>query len=111
MLPSFVGAVRADVRAGDVHRDGCASFGTPFPKDRFVPKRFRYRESAAKRSVMIKLMVWGVVFYFIYRYFMLKQAVREGQRRESLHQRMQDARSTGPSSEDKGEYIDYEEVK
>lgn len=65
----------------------------------------------AKSIVMIKIMIWGVLLYFIYRYFQLKQAVREGQRRESLQHRMQDTRSAGVSSDENGEYIDYEEVK
>ncbi len=93
--------------AGKRPRQPLDSVGRPAGAGAVPPAR----ESMAKSIVMIKIMIWGVLLYFIYRYFQLKQAVREGQRRESLQHRMQDTRSTGVSSDENGEYIDYEEVK
>lgn len=60
---------------------------------------------AKKQPVMTKLLIWGIVIYFVYRWVQQKTALNEGPHRQNF----QDNRKKEPV--DEGEYIDYEELK
>lgn len=53
---------------------------------------------------MIKLLITGLIIYFIYRYFIAPPAIDKTGQKQELHQ--QNSQGKG----DDGEYIDYEEV-
>lgn len=59
---------------------------------------------------MLKLIFWGIVGYFVYRYFQLREQIKEGRRQDAIRQ--QQYREPEQKKQDKdGEFIDYEEVK
>lgn len=63
---------------------------------------------------MFKLLFWGAIIYGIYRYFQMKDQLREGRYREHMQQQQQFPPKQEPSADKRkndGEYIDYEEVK
>ncbi|MCB0522641.1 MAG: hypothetical protein H6577_10950 [Lewinellaceae bacterium] len=59
---------------------------------------------------MIKLLIWGVIGYFIYQYFQNKFGLKEGGKQDSIHHHHyhEDKKQ---SKDDEGDYIDYEELK
>lgn len=59
---------------------------------------------------MLKLIIWGIVGYIIYRYFQLKSQVKEASRQEFLN-RQQPPTPQHEKREVQAEDIDYEEIK
>lgn len=68
---------------------------------------------------MLKLLLWGIIGYIVYRYFQMKEQIKESRRQEALHenrqrqadQASQSAGNTKERKKTEGDYIDYEEVK
>ncbi len=63
---------------------------------------------------MFKLLFWGAIIYGIYRYFQMKDQLREGRYREHIQQQQQHhtkQEATTEKQQGEGEYIDYEEIK
>lgn len=58
---------------------------------------------------MLKLLVWGIIGYFVYRYFQSKLGLMKGG--ESPFNRFRQPPPEPPKKEEEGEYIDYEEIK
>lgn len=54
---------------------------------------------------MTKLLIWGLVLYFAYRWVQKKVTLAEGNTRQGFQDTQQD------DVVDEGEYIDYEEIK
>ena len=61
---------------------------------------------------MIKFLVTGLILYFMYK-FMFKSSLKEGQRQENIRQEgdIDIRRESKNPREDRGEFIDYEEVE
>lgn len=57
---------------------------------------------------MFKLIITGLIVYFIYRFFIKTPALRPSEQDQPtpIHKES----GNGPEPEDEGEYIDYEEV-
>jgi hypothetical protein len=70
-------------------------------------------------TTMLKLLFWGLIGYVIYRYFQMKEQLKEGRYRDFVQHRGQSHEGQQPSNRDAttdkqkdgGEFIDYEEVK
>jgi hypothetical protein len=62
---------------------------------------------------MLKLLFWGLIGYVVYRYFQMKEQLKEGRRREYVHQQQPPPKQEASPDKQKneGEFIDYEEVK
>ena len=63
---------------------------------------------------MLKLLFWGVIVYVVYRYFQMKEQLKEGRQRDfEQHQAQAQPRqqATPEKMKNDGEFIDYEEVK
>lgn len=65
---------------------------------------------------MLKLLFWGVIGYVVYRYFQMKEQIKESRQRDAIHQHQQKRQGDSPSASKRsknedGDYIDYEEVK
>ena len=59
---------------------------------------------------MLKLLFWGFIGYIVYRYFQMKEQLKEGRRRDFMEQ--QNRRDATPEKmKNEGEFIDYEEIK
>lgn len=54
---------------------------------------------------MLKLLFWGLVLYFVYRWVQIKRALADGNKQQKFQERQNNHHS------DEGEYIDYEELK
>jgi|GEM_PF-2890980 len=63
---------------------------------------------------MIKLLFWGLIGYVVYRYFQVREMMRENRHRQFEQQQRQqkfsDASANGKTKSE-GEFIDYEEIK
>jgi hypothetical protein len=60
---------------------------------------------------MFKLLIWAAVIYGVYRYFQLKERLKQAnQQRHIPHDNFQQNPSA-PKEEKGGDYIDYEEIK
>jgi hypothetical protein len=59
---------------------------------------------------MIKLLIWGVIGYFLYNYFKNKFALNAGNKQDSIHHHYHQEQQKKPKDDD-SEYIDYEEMK
>lgn len=61
---------------------------------------------------MVKFLVTGLILYFMYK-FMFQSSLKAGQRRENIRQEGDDdiRRESKNPREDRGEFIDYEEVE
>lgn len=77
----------------------------------FVYKGLCSRLTFVKNQfTMIKLLFWGFIGYVVYRYFQMKQTLKEGRHRDFMEQqRRQEA--TPEKRKNDGEFIDYEELK
>lgn len=65
-------------------------------------------------NTMLKLLFWGFIGYIVYRYFQLKEQLKEGRHRDFMQQQQQEQHAQQASPEkmqNDGEYIDYEEIK
>lgn len=63
---------------------------------------------------MIKLLIWGVIGYFLYQYFQNKFGLKQGDRQDSIHHHQYHSsndKKNKPKQDDDGEYIEYEELK
>jgi hypothetical protein len=62
---------------------------------------------------MFKLLFWGAIIYGIYRYFQMKDQLREGRYREHIQQQQHHTKQEANTEKQQGEgeYIDYEEIK
>lgn len=62
---------------------------------------------------MLKLLFWGVIGYVVYRYFQMKQQLKEGRHRDFAENQAQRSRqeATPEKQQNDGEFIDYEELK
>ncbi len=63
---------------------------------------------------MIKLLFWGLIGYIVYRYFQMKEKLKEGRRREFMEsgqQHEKERNATPDKVKNEGEFIDYEELK
>jgi hypothetical protein len=59
---------------------------------------------------MLKLIFWGIIGYIVYRYFQIREQIREARRQDAIHH--QHHREPAPKKqEEDGEFIDYEELK
>ena len=78
---------------------------------RFVYKGLWSRRTFVQNKfIMIKLLFWGFVGYIVYRYFQMKERLKEGRRRDFMEQQnRRDADTEKTKNED--EFIDYEELK
>ena len=54
---------------------------------------------------MIKLLIWGLAIYFVYRWVQKSAALKSGNTRQHFERHQQNDKA------DEGEYIDYEEIK
>ncbi len=59
---------------------------------------------------MLKLIFWGIIGYVIYRYFQMREQIKEGRRQDAIHNQQPHEPQQNQQSQD-GEYIDYEELK
>ena len=78
---------------------------------RFVYKGLWSRRTFVQNKfIMIKLLFWGFVGYIVYRYFQMKERLKEGRRRDFMEQ--QNRRDAAPEkTKNEDEFIDYEELK
>lgn len=64
---------------------------------------------------MLKLLFWGLIGYVVYRYFQMKEQLKEGRYRDFVQHREQPQGTKPEAAPDKrqneGEFIDYEEIK
>ncbi|MCC6724423.1 MAG: hypothetical protein IT258_07925 [Saprospiraceae bacterium] len=63
---------------------------------------------------MFKMLFWGLIAYVVYRYFQMKDQLKEGRHREYMqqHEAPRSTKETPPNTrKDEGEFIDYEELK
>ncbi len=60
---------------------------------------------------MIKLLIWGVIGYFLYNYFKNKFALNAGDKQDSIHHHHFHEENKKKTKEEDGDYIDYEELK
>jgi len=59
---------------------------------------------------MIKLLLWGIIGYFVYRFFKIREQIKAGKQQDAIHHQPH----RGPDrekTEKEGDYIDYEELK
>lgn len=59
---------------------------------------------------MLKLIFWGIIGYVIYRYFQMREQIKEGRRQDAIRHQQPHEPQQNEQSQD-GEYIDYEELK
>ena len=62
-------------------------------------------------TIMLKLIFWGVIGYIVYRYFQMKEQLKEGRRENPNQQHIHHQAQTGHGKDDEGDFIDYEELK
>jgi hypothetical protein len=67
---------------------------------------------------MLKLIFWGFIGYIVYRYFQMKEQLKEGRRRDFAQHQPQGGNQQEPQRDaapekmkNEGEFIDYEELK
>lgn len=60
---------------------------------------------------MLKLIFWGIIGYIVYRYFQMKEQLKEGRYRDFVQHQQNRQESSPPQKPKEGEYIDYEEIK
>ena len=62
---------------------------------------------------MLKLIFWGIVGYLVYRFFQMKERLKEGGQNGAADNKHQDQQQGSPTAQMKndGEFIDYEELK
>ena len=78
---------------------------------RFVYKGLWSRRTFVQNQLtMLKLLFWGFIGYIVYRYFQMKEKLKEGRHRDFMEQ--QNRRDAAPEkTKNEDEFIDYEELK
>jgi hypothetical protein len=81
----------------------------------FVHKGWPTRLTFVKnQSAMIKLLFWGLIGYAVYRFFQMREMVRENRLRQHYEEQLRQQKfekTAAPKSKGEGEFIDYEELK
>jgi len=84
----------------------------------FAP--FVYKGLCSRRTfvenqfTMIKLLFWGLIGYVVYRFFQVREVMRENRLRQHYEEQLRQQKfekKTAAKSKSGDEFIDYEEIK